>query len=204
MTDEHQAIEMLLPWYVTGRLDSDEVVQVDAHIMQCEACREMLAQERLLKADIAAMPYTVPRFFSPAIADNQRISVPWRGWKAAQKTVSGWKAKSILVAAFATAQAAILLIVFQMAQPEAQPDAEYRTLSAGRAASEANAIVTFNADTREATFRAILVGAGATIVGGPTETNAYLLRVEVAKRDHVLDMLRKQPEIMLAQPVDQE
>ena len=204
MTDEHETIEMLLPWYVTGQLNAVEKAQVDTHIIRCKACCEMLAQEQQLKTDIAAIPIAVPQFSAPVIAYAQRSSLEQRGWQATRQTVSSWTARPMRVAAFATAQAAMLLIAFQLAQPAAPPYAEYRTLSSGGAASKANAIVMFNTETREADFRMILIDAGATIVGGPTETNAYFLLIEAGKRDDALERLRKQRQIVLAQPIDGE
>lgn len=204
MINEHEEIEMLLPWYITGQLDGDEIAQVDAHMTQCDVCSAMLVQERLLKAGIASTPIDVPQFSAPVIANSHRPSIASRRWHAARNTVSAWTAKPMRVAAFATAQAAMLLMVFQLAQLTARPEAGYRTLSSGKATSQPNAVVMFDAETREAEFRAILTEANATIVGGPTESNAYYLRIDAGLRDSALERLRKQPKIMLAQPVDGE
>jgi anti-sigma factor RsiW len=204
MTDEHQAIEMLLPWYVTGQLDADEVALVDAHLADCAACRELLAEERQLKSDVAAIPFATAEFKIAPLPPAYRASVIRHGWQMTRRTISGWAARPMRVAAFATAQAAMLLAVFQLAQQPAQPDSEYRTLSSGESANEANAVVMFEPETSEAEFRKLLADAGAEIVGGPTESNGYLLNLPRAKRDATLETLRKQPHIMLAQPIDGE
>jgi anti-sigma factor RsiW len=204
MTDEHEAIEMLLPWYVTGQVDADEVAQVDAHLAHCGACRALLAEEHRLKSQFAAMPVAAPMFAMPALPNSNRRSIVRRSWQATRRTVSGWAARPMRVAAFATAQAAMLLIAFQLGQPTARPNAEYRTLSASDAATEANAIVMFKPETREAEFRSLLTDADAEIVGGPTESNGYLLNLPQEKRDAALETFRRQPQIMLAEPIDGE
>lgn len=202
MTDEHEVIEMLLPWYVTGRLDAQEVAHVEAHLAGCDACRALLAEEHHLKSDVAAMPIAAPTFSMPSLADKHRPTILGRGWRTTRQTVSGLAARPLRVAAFAAAQAAMLLVVFQLAQPSAQPDAEYRTLSSGEVANQANAIVMFKPETREVELRKLLTDVDADIVGGPTESNGYLLNLPQAKRDAALERLRKQPQIMLAQPLD--
>jgi hypothetical protein len=201
MTNAHEDIEMLLPWYVSGTLNSDEVAQVDAHLAKCSACLGLLAEEHLLKSAVAVIPLRTPQFSVPPLPVADRPSIARRGWQAAKRTVSRWTASPMRVATFAAAQAAMLIIVFQLAQPSVQPNAQYRTLSATASVS-ANAVVMFKPETTEAEFRKLLAEAGANIVGGPTETNAYLLKLPAMQRDVALERLRKQPKIMLAQPLD--
>lgn len=204
MTNEHEKIEMLLPWFVTGQLDAYETAQVDAHLLACAGCQRLFNREYQLKTEIASMSVVVPQFGAPATMQGLRPSIASKAWQTTLQSVSRWTAKPMRVAAFAAAQAAMLLIAFQLAQPTTEPGAVYRTLSSGEVTGKANAIVMFNADTREADFRAILVGVNATIVGGPTESNTYYLRIKPSARDNMLEKLRMNPQIMLAQPIDRE
>lgn len=204
MTNEHEKIEMLLPWFVTGQLDANEMVQVNAHVLACPECQLLLCQEYQLKKDVASIPVALPRFGMPTNMVSRRPSIGSSAWETTRRAVSRWSTKPLRVAAFATAQAAMLLIVFQFAQPTTEPSAEYRTLSSDDVASKANALVMFNPGTREADFRAILVNANAIIVGGPTEGNAYYLRIEPASRRSALESLRGNSKILLAQPIDGE
>ena len=202
--NEHEAIEMLLPWYVTDQLDAAEVAQVDAHLTQCAECRDLLEHETLLKAEIASMPIAVPQFLAPPTMPSYRASAASRGWQFTRQTVSQWTAKPLRVAAFAAAQAAMLVIVFQISQPTSNTADEYRTLSSGSKEIKANAIIMFHADTRESDFRALLIGANATIVGGPTESNVYYLRIDPATRDSALKSFRAKSQVQFAQPIDGE
>ena len=44
--DPHVATQRLLPWYLTGRLDTAEHDAVEAHLAQCPECRAELETER--------------------------------------------------------------------------------------------------------------------------------------------------------------
>ena len=195
---------MLLPWFVTGQLDADEMAEVDAHVLACPECKLLLTEEYELKTEIVSMPITVPQFGMPAALGGHRRSIGSRAWQSTRRAVSRWTAKPMRVAAFAAAQAAMLLIMFQFVQPASGPNGEYRTLSSTEIGRKANAVVMFHGDTRVADFRTILVDANAIIVGGPTERNAYYLRIEPAMRDSKLASLRINSKILLAQPIDGE
>ena len=62
-------------------------------------------------------------------------------------------------------------------------------------ASEANAIAVFRADATQAQLSAALRAAQARIVGGPTSTDAYLLRLPDAD-PAALGRLRAQPGVL--------
>src|ERR1700712_5091301 len=44
--DPHVAVQRLLPWYLTGRLETAEHDAVEAHLAQCPECRAELETER--------------------------------------------------------------------------------------------------------------------------------------------------------------
>jgi hypothetical protein len=44
--DPHVAVQMLLPWYLTGRLEQAERAAVEAHLGTCAQCRAELETER--------------------------------------------------------------------------------------------------------------------------------------------------------------
>lgn len=43
MTDNHDELSLLLPWYVNGTLADDESAAVKAHVKGCDSCRSDLA-----------------------------------------------------------------------------------------------------------------------------------------------------------------
>ena len=204
MMNEHEQVEMLLPWYVTGQLDATENAQVDAHIAGCADCALLLAKEWELKGKIASLPTALPEFKLPKAFGKHRATITSHAWQSTRQTASRWAAKPLRVAAFAAAQAAMLLIVFQLAQFSTEPTAPYRTLSSGEAAGKANAVVMFDANTREAEFRKILIDTHSIIVGGPTESNVYYLHIEPSVRNTTLESFRANSRVLLAQPIDAE
>ena len=44
--DEHQAAQVLLPWFVNGTLDAAEAAQIGEHVAQCSACQADVAARR--------------------------------------------------------------------------------------------------------------------------------------------------------------
>jgi hypothetical protein len=54
--DGHNRAQALLPWYVSGRLDSDERAEVEAHLADCAECQAELKIERRLNEAVAAAP----------------------------------------------------------------------------------------------------------------------------------------------------
>jgi anti-sigma factor RsiW len=44
--DPHVAVQMLLPWYLSGRLEPGERAEVEAHLASCAVCRAELDTER--------------------------------------------------------------------------------------------------------------------------------------------------------------
>jgi hypothetical protein len=60
----------------------------------------------------------------------------------------------------------------------------------------------FSPDTTESEMTKLLRSNGAALVGGPTPTDAYLLRVPAASRQSALNRLRSDRHVLLAQPID--
>jgi hypothetical protein len=74
---------------------------------------------------------------------------------------------------------------------------DYQGLSAETAPVAADALVMFKPGTSERALRELLQAQGANIVAGPTETGAWLLRVE----PRGLAALRASPLVALAEPL---
>jgi hypothetical protein len=60
----------------------------------------------------------------------------------------------------------------------------------------------FRPEIREAELRGALESSGASLVGGPTEADAYLLHVPANSRLAAVEKLQKNASVTLAQPID--
>ncbi|MEO0030871.1 MAG: hypothetical protein RIS94_629 [Pseudomonadota bacterium] len=83
-----------------------------------------------------------------------------------------------------------------------QPQDAYRALSDERAPRiDADALVLFASGTTADQARAIVLAAGGSVVGSPTETGAIRVKAG-ADRDDMLARLRARPEVTMAESLD--
>lgn len=218
--DRHREAQALLPWYVTARLSAAERATVEAHLHECADCQARLRDERRLAAEIAEAPL-------PA----QTLDVE-HGWdlisgrlaQEAPRRALRWAPVAARVAAFVreryaaaraghggtewlrwavAAQFCVILALGVQVWRTPQPGA-YKALGAAPAAAAANVVVVFRPETSEKDLRGILRSNNARLVDGPTAADAYLLHVPPAGRAAALSRMRKQPQVVLAEPVDSE
>jgi hypothetical protein len=198
----HSEAEELLPWYASGQLDQADRAKVDAHLSSCAYCRQQLALERQLIDEFQAI---TPEVESGWARLRNRIEAPMPV-KVAGPTGPGMLAEiwafltRPAVAALATAQLAFLIVAGGVLLSLSQP--AYHVLGSAPAPSSANIIVMFRADATELDLRNALDAAHASIVGGPTPANAYLLHVAPARRTAALAKLQADDNVQLAQPID--
>jgi anti-sigma-K factor RskA len=200
----HKEAEELLPWYATGQLDAEEFALVDNHLGSCAHCRRQLAAERRMIDEFASL---TPEIDSGWERLRQRIEprlpARRRGWreKAAADVAALWQSLARpRVAAFAFAQLAFVVVAGSVLLSLSRPS--YHALGSAPAPQSANVIAMFRGDTTETQLRRLLRANGATLAGGPTPTDAYLLHVPERSRTAVLAKLRSDDHVVLAQPID--
>ncbi|HKY80094.1 MAG TPA: zf-HC2 domain-containing protein [Sphingobium sp.] len=191
--DPHRGMEMLLPWYASGRLEPEDAVAVAAHLEGCDQCRAMLDRERRLKTEMARLPLR-----------------PDLGWEKLQRRLAperrhrqgpSWKMVSWPVTlALGGAQMAMLAFALLLVRPAAPP-VDYHTLGAPAARSGGNILLLFRPDVTQAEWRVILARAGVRLVDGPTAAGAYVADIDPARQATALRILRAEPGILLAQPI---
>jgi hypothetical protein len=212
-SDDHRDVQLLLPWYLTGELDESERSTLQAHLDQCADCRAELAAERRLSRKIAE---------TPADAEASDVEHGWRmisqslGTQSRDRSSSAGRTAGLalrLKAAassrssaswlgWAVAAQFCLLVVMGVTLWRNEQPTRYHTLGATPAGAPANLVVIFKPDTPERDLRAILQSSGARLVGGPTESDAYLLHVATEARSAALARLREETEVVVAEPVD--
>lgn len=87
---DHETVDALLPWFVNGTLDDSERAKVEAHVADCDACRDNIALLRDIQTAVnrdAATPL-VPaprpeRLFAKIDAAEPRNRGGRRAWVAA-------------------------------------------------------------------------------------------------------------------------
>ena len=207
--DSHAETQSLLPWFVTGRLQSDERLRIEAHLAVCADCQAEERRERRLEAEVAGMPLEVeegwarmrarlerePRRRTAAAALAARIAAARAGLRRVFLATPGWVGPAL-----AGQVALVVMMGFIWPRPAVTP--AYHALSAPVVAEAGNLVVIFRPETREADLRGALRQAHARLVGGPTAADAYVLRVPASERAGALATLRHRADIVLVEPLD--
>ena len=195
----HDEAEELLPWYATGQLDAADRARVERHLLSCGDCREQLAVERRLIDEFQAM---APEVESGWVRLRGRIDTPVQVARPPKQPFAELWAflTRPAVAAIAVAQLAFVVIAGGALLSLSRP--AYHVLGSAPVPADANVIVIFDADTTEGEMRGALGAAGASIVGGPTSADAYLLHVAPVGRQNSLARLQADANVQLAQPID--
>jgi hypothetical protein len=102
------------------------------------------------------------------------------------------------------AQLALIVALGAALVPATDGPALYRTLGARNAAAPTTGtlVVVFDPTTTESDLRRILRKAGARVADGPTETNAYVLKVAAERRVEAAQALRTEPAVVLVEQLD--
>ena len=196
--EPHAQAQRLLPWYVNGSLEGDELAQVEAHLADCAECREDVKTEQSLARQIRTLPSDVERGWA-----SLRARVEGSGRDQRREAGRPLFGRRISVGWAVAAQAASLaLLIPIVALTLSRPQPLYRTLGSAPSAASGNLVVIFKPDSSEQTLRTILMQNHARIVDGPTTTDAYVLHVAGDHRAEVLARLKSDRNVSLAEPID--
>lgn len=195
----HNAMQEQMPLYLSGRLDEAAAARLRQHLQTCALCREELEWQRELRSaspsldaglDMErALARLQPRLDELVDASAQQ-TLPW--WRRAAANEPRWLRWALAGQCVVIAGLALLLL---------RPSPPRYELLGAAAQPQANLVVVFQPGTRESELRSILQANHARLVGGPTETDAYLLAVPGDQRDEVLLRLRTEANIKLAEPL---
>ena len=199
----HDEAEALLPWYATGQLDAHDGAIVENHLQSCLQCKQQLFLERRMIDEFGTL---VPQVENGWAKLRGTIVVPAQSRRAPllQPLADMWRAATRPpVMGLVAAQAVFLLIAgsvfLSLQRPQA---AQYHALSSGAAPPQANMIVMFQGNATEQQMRDALKSSGASLVGGPTAADAYLLHVQPNERPRAIASLQSDRHVTLAQPID--
>lgn len=195
----HDEAEELLPWYATGQLDPAERVLVETHLSSCADCRRQLTLERRL---IQEFRESTPEIDAGWARLRRRVEPRQRRRSPPQRRGRVWDmVRHPAVTALAAAQVGFLILTGAVLFSLSRPD--YHALGSPPPSASADVIVIFRADATVDDVRTALHAANASIVGGPTEADAYLLRIPQKQRQRGLASLRADDDVQMAEPIDE-
>jgi len=202
--DDHLDIAELLPWYVTGRLETVELARVEAHLAGCAECRADVLFQRQLGAEIAALPTDIDQGWRSLRRRIEQESRPFGligsglawirrsfGRVGRRAPGLGWALASVLVLAMSGAA---------LVSTDRRP--AYHALGATQPSPVGNVIVMFRPDTVEKSMRDMMTADRVRLVDGPTAAGAYILQAPADRRETILRKWRARSDILLAQPID--
>jgi anti-sigma factor RsiW len=218
----HRKAWELLPWYVNGTLSGEDLDVVTGHLPGCAACAEEVARCRDLAVAVGAVSAveTAP----PSPERLARLIARIDALEAAGGRMEGWRdrlraridgLRELLQSTPAptrwalAAQSALVVLLVAVVVWQMTPSSSYRTLASGTdpvARDQAQIRVVFTEDVSEREMRAVLGLVDGRIIDGPSTIGAYTVQVPVpaAATDRVapvLDVLRTQPKVRLAEPI---
>ena len=212
--DEHDIVQLLLPWVDGGHLDAAEAARVAAHLSGCARCQADLAWQRRLKELAAQAPAAVD--VSGASADVDRGWAALRGRldagaaagrgrssarpsRPARPALPWWGGLRWLVALQSTVIVGLAALAAMMLPRD---DAAYRALGSPNRAGDASIIVVFRPDASESQIRQALRDSDVRLVDGPTVTGAYLLSAAPARHAAALERLRHQSAVLRVESLE--
>ena len=195
----HETCFELLPWYLNQTLDASEHQAVEAHLVDCAACRdEVVFLEELQSSARVVTPPPIGGRFDEVLS---RIESP-RIVSIRASPLVRW----LVVGQAAAIVALMAVLLWSVA--DSPPDS-FRTLSDLGRAEPTDAVVlrvVFDERATEIDLRGLLESIDAQIVAGPNTAGAYTLRlggeaVEGRAAAKLLERLRGDPLVRFAESV---
>jgi hypothetical protein len=199
----HKVADVLLPWFVNGTLEKDELAFVQEHLSACLRCQREVQWLRELRAacvDGEATPGASTVFRNL----RRQLDEPRAGRGKGGSLSRLWRRAPSWSRWAMAAQLAVIVALGAALVPATDGPALYRTLGARNAAAPTTGtlVVVFDPTTTESDLRRILRKAGARVADGPTETNAYVLKVAAERRVEAAQALRTEPAVVLVEQLD--
>jgi hypothetical protein len=201
----HKVADVLLPWFVNGTLDGDELAFVQQHLGECARCQREVEWLRELHAACVACA-AAPNASNAFGKLRRQLEEPSRGQGIVALLRSHWRRARPWSQWVIAAQLAVIVALGALLLPGDEGAAPYRTLAARNATAPTTGtvVVVFDPTTTESDFRRILRRADARVVDGPTQTNAYILDVPLERRKLAVQTLRAERAVVLVEQLGAE
>jgi anti-sigma factor RsiW len=158
----------LLPWYVNGSLDGEELQEVESHLESCEHCRSEVAFLQSVRQEVKAAGEAA----APGDLGLQRLLRTVRAERKAVRWAPQWWQPALAAAALVVViQAALLLNLW--------PEPEPITPLGGPPPAGIVLQVRFVPTATEAQIREALQEVDGTIVSGPGAVGIYRVELDL-------------------------
>ena len=189
---EREEMEMLLPWYVTGRLDAADLAKMEAYLARHPEVARQLDLARSERDETVAANEALGL---PSAAATARLmsSLPAArpGWAAMRALRGGLQQVGDLLAAptanavrWAALAAAVLIAVQGVAIVSLLNEraGTYQTASGGQSGDGIALLVTFADDAKATAISQLLADLDGSIVDGPKAGGVYKIRLRTEDR----------------------
>lgn len=187
--DEREEIELLLPWFVTGKLDAADRAKVEAAIARDPALRRQidLAREEIdvtfTANEAVALPHTLSvESGMQAVAANTSLGVRQAAGGLTERIREFFAMPTAGAVKWATAAAAAIILLQAVTIGTLLPRGDgYQTASGGGALTGTTAIVKFVDGAKASDIAAELAKRGMAIVDGPKPGGTFVVRLSPQK-----------------------
>ncbi len=187
----HKEVFALLPWYVNGSLDSNEMIFVEDHLAQCVICSDAIAEEM-----------QIARKIQPRNSDDHHlarmIAKQNRNYSALREAIEQPRAgigKSLLKLAAPVAVSVVATVAIGIWLQSGEHVYETMTQPVGTQGADVIQFA-FVDKTTEQQMRQVFLQVGGNLSGSPSATGIYRIYLhEDADATHALSFLQAQPVI---------
>lgn len=209
--DRHRRTRQLLPWYLNGTLDGEELEGVASHLDECESCRAELTFEKELARAVRSneeIRFPVERGLRSlerrldagraGQRDRMEKGEPIRG-RRPLISQRGIRHRFVLAASFVAVVAVAVLVGYGSGLSR---QSEYRVLStpSGVVAPGPWVRVVFDDEVPVGRVRSLLTEIDGVIIDGPSEYGVFSIRVPETSREEALAHLRRSSWVRFAEP----
>lgn len=189
---EREEIEMLLPWYATGRLDRNDMAKVERYLARHPQLSQQLEMVRTEQEQTVAANEALGSPSAGAI-DRLMASLPARPghapWRAGTRffqgvaafftapTAGGIRWAAVAVAALVAIQAAAIATLLL-----SDRGGTYQTASGQQSGDGVSAHIVFTDDATALAISKLLAEFDANIVDGPKPGGVYTIRLRMEDR----------------------
>jgi anti-sigma factor RsiW len=196
---QHLELQQLLPWYVNGTLEGEELHHVEAHLASCAMCATEVQAERALRARLApeAGPDSVERGLMALNLQLDREEVPNRR-EPDHRAQGRWTWRTSWMPLALAAQLLLIIGLVGLLHPWDRTEGTYRTLGTAEASGD-QLIVVFRDTASMGETQQVLAAIHGRVVDGFTAGGALVIAVPAGTAGQAAARLRDMAPVRFAE-----